>query len=395
MNILLSEEEKIEIIQISESITKEEIIKYYTCSDTDLAAINKYRKGYNRLGFAIQLGIIKHKGWQMSYINNIPNTIILYVSNQLNVDPNVFEFYSNRQNTIFEHFKDIKNIYGYKPFSEENYSVICEFLSSKYYQSDNSYFLITNCIEKLKDMKIILPGISKIEEIVSEIKVKSEENFLSIINSNITDAQRVKIAELLETSGLTSITPLAWLRDTNGGSTVEEMLDTIKKLEKIKEININVDLQVIPYYKIESYEKLGRRYEPFSFRRFDDAKRYAILAVYLQDLKQTLIDRVITINDIRINSIFSRIKTIQDKNIKKHKQTIKETINDYVSFGNTILKAKNENKNIDKIMETLITWDKFKESVEKAEKLFKNTNKNSFDLLNNYYGDLIIQPQQY
>lgn len=39
-------------------------------------------------------------------------------------------------------------------------------------------------------------------------------------------------------------------------------------------------------------------------------------------------------------------------------------------------------------METLITWDKFKESVEKAEKLFKNTNRNSFDLLTNYYGDL-------
>lgn len=322
----------------------------------------------------------------MSYINNIPNTIILYVSNQLNVDPNVFEF--NRQNTIFEHFKDIKNIYGYKPFFEENYSAISKFLSTKYYQSDNSYFLIISCIEKLKGMKIILPGISKIEEIVSEIKVKSEENLLSIINSDITDSQRVKIAELLETPGLTSITPLAWLRDNNGSSTVEELLDTIKKLEKIKEINIKVDLKVIPYYKIESYVKLGRRYEPFSFRRFDDPKRYAILAVFLQDLRQTLIDRVITINDIRINSIFSRIKTIQDKNIKKHKQTIKETINDYVSFGNTILKAKNENKEIDEIMETLITWDKFKESVEKAEKLFNNTNKNSFNLLNNYYGDL-------
>lgn len=64
----------------------------------------------------------------MSYINNVPNTIIFYVSNQLNVDPNVFKFY------------------GYKPFSEENYSEICESLSNKYFQSDNSYFLITRCI---------------------------------------------------------------------------------------------------------------------------------------------------------------------------------------------------------------------------------------------------------
>lgn len=112
----------------------------------------------------------------MSYINNIPNTIIFYVSNQLDVDPNVFKLYGNRQNTVFEHFKDIKKIYGYKPFSEETYSEICEFLVNKYFQSDNSYCLITSCIEKLKDMKIILPGISKIEEIVSEIKVKSEAN---------------------------------------------------------------------------------------------------------------------------------------------------------------------------------------------------------------------------
>lgn len=53
MNILLSEEERIEIIQISESISKEEIIKYYTCSEIDLSIINKYRKDHNRLGFAI------------------------------------------------------------------------------------------------------------------------------------------------------------------------------------------------------------------------------------------------------------------------------------------------------------------------------------------------------
>jgi TnpA family transposase len=187
MNNLLSEEEKMEITQISENISKEEIIKYYTCSEFNLNIINKYRKDHNKLGFAIQLGVLKHKGWQMSYMNNIPDTIILYVSKQLNVGSNVFQFYYNRQNTIFEHFKDIKDIYGYKSFSESDKIVIIELINALYKESDNSYFLISNCIEKLKSMKIVLPGISKIEEIICEIKLDNEEKIINIINSNITN----------------------------------------------------------------------------------------------------------------------------------------------------------------------------------------------------------------
>jgi len=50
--------------------------------------------------------------------------------------------------------------------------------------------------QKISMNYYVNPEISKIEEIVSEMKVKSEENLLNIINLNITNVQRVKIVEI-------------------------------------------------------------------------------------------------------------------------------------------------------------------------------------------------------
>lgn len=378
---LLSEIEKNELTQISDEIEKEEIIKNYSLSKFDLVNANKYRTDTNKLGFALQLCVLRHKGWSLSYIKKIPDIIILFVAEQLKINPEVFEDYSTRKNTVFEHFRDIKNLYGYKT------EIKFDFLDSLFEKSDNSYFIIFNCIETFKNNKVVPPAIYRIEEIVSKGKVKFEEKILEMISSELTHEQKLKIDDLLNISENRAITILAWLRENNGRSSTDEFLDTVKKFRTITDINIQLTFKKYPFYKIDNYIKLGKRYEPYSFKRFENNKRYSILSVYLQELKQTLIDKVITINDVRINDVFSKIRKTQDENLKTKKKKIRDTIAEYVSFGDTVITAKDKNINIDNEIEKSITWEKFKTSIGEAKNLLENSNKNTLDYLNKYYND--------
>ena len=61
--ILMTEDQRLEFTQIPQNISEYEIAKYYTFSSYDLDIINKHRKDYNRLGFAVQLSLLINPGW--------------------------------------------------------------------------------------------------------------------------------------------------------------------------------------------------------------------------------------------------------------------------------------------------------------------------------------------
>lgn len=63
---------------------------YYTFSKRDLEIINKRRREENRLGFAVQLAILRYPGWPYTHIKSIPDSVIHYISKQIETN----RFYS-------------------------------------------------------------------------------------------------------------------------------------------------------------------------------------------------------------------------------------------------------------------------------------------------------------
>lgn len=69
----------------------------------------------------------------------------------------------------------------------------------------------------------------------------------------------------------------------------------IERLEYIRGIELAVNTNVIHPNRFIQLSRLGARYEPYSFRRFNETKRYAILVSYLLNVSQELIDQAIEI----------------------------------------------------------------------------------------------------
>lgn len=109
--ILLTEVQRLEFTEIPQNIDRYEIVKFYTFSNDDIKIINKHRKNYNRLGFAVQLAMLCNPGWPFSMINNIPRSVLNYISEQIDVKPEELELYARRENTRLEHLKEIRFIY--------------------------------------------------------------------------------------------------------------------------------------------------------------------------------------------------------------------------------------------------------------------------------------------
>lgn len=94
---------------------------YYTFSNQDLEVINKRRREENRLGFAVQLAVLRYPGWSYTHIKNLPDSVMRYIANQINAEPSSLSLYPQRENTLWDHLKEIRNEYGFITFTLKEY----------------------------------------------------------------------------------------------------------------------------------------------------------------------------------------------------------------------------------------------------------------------------------
>lgn len=71
----------------------------------DIEIINKHRKDFNKLGFALQLALLRYPGCSISNIKNIPYSVVKYIADQLDLEPEVFNLYAERDTTKREHLE--------------------------------------------------------------------------------------------------------------------------------------------------------------------------------------------------------------------------------------------------------------------------------------------------
>ncbi len=113
---LLTEDQRTEFVRIPADMSESELETYYTFSQYDLEIIKRHRRDHNRLGFAVQLCVLRYPGWSLSDVGPIPDYIIEYIASQIDVNPNSFSLYAQREPTKHEHMEEIRQVYGYQNF---------------------------------------------------------------------------------------------------------------------------------------------------------------------------------------------------------------------------------------------------------------------------------------
>jgi len=123
---------------------------YFTLTPQDLEIINRHRKESNRLGFAVQLCILRYSGWTLLEIKEIPENILEYIARQINVESKEFKFYGKRQKTLYDHIQEIIKEYKYSRFMGKQYRNLLLFLHPYAMERSNSMYLIDIALNELR-----------------------------------------------------------------------------------------------------------------------------------------------------------------------------------------------------------------------------------------------------
>lgn len=114
-----------------------------------------------------------------------------------------------------------------------------------------------------------------------------------------------------------------------------------------------------------------------------------MLALYLYDLSQTLVDRAIEINDRLINEFLSKGRKKQEEIQKQNGKALNEKVVHYVNLVKALVKARTEGLDPYKTIESYVMpWNKLLTSGEEADKLARPIDYDYLDLLDSRYNYL-------
>ncbi|PEK18519.1 Tn3 family transposase [Bacillus wiedmannii] len=379
---LLTPEQRQAFMQISED---EWVLgTYYTFSKRDLEIINKRRREENRLGFAVQLAILRYPGWPYTHIKSIPDSVIHYISKQIGSTPSSLSLYPQRENTLWDHLKEIRNEYDFVTFTLKEYRMTFKHLHQLALENGDAIHLLHECIDFLRKNKIILPAITTLERMVWEARAMAEKKLFNTVSQSLSNAQKEKLEEIITSKhpSESNKTILGWLKEPPGHPSPETFLKLIERLEYIRGMELEtVQISHLHRNRLLQLSRLGSRYEPYAFRDFQENKRYSILTVYLLHLTQDLTDKAFEIHDRQILSLLSKGRKAQEEIQKQNGKKLNEKVIHFTNIGQALIKAKEEKLDAFEVLESVIEWNSFVSSVVEAQELARPADYDYLDLL--------------
>ncbi|WP_264806715.1 Tn3 family transposase [Cytobacillus sp. NCCP-133] len=385
---LLTADQRAEFVKIPADMTERELETYYTFSQFDLEIIKRHRRDHNRLGFAVQLCVLRYPGWSLSDVEPIPDYVIQYIARQIDANPDSFSLYAKRDPTKHEHMEEIRQVYGYQNFSASKYREVAQYLLSHALQNGNSMYLLRTAQEALRNRKTILPGMTTIERMVWETRRRAEERIFKTLTSSLAHWQKQKLDALIDPFSESRKTPLAWLRELPGQSSPEAFLKVIERLQYIRDLKLPTNAHEVHPNRLLQLSRIGARYEPHSFRRFKDNKKYAILVAYLVTLSQDLIDQAIEIHDRQMMILQSKGRKTQEEMQRENGKAVNEKVVHFADIGAALIQARDEGLDPFSTFEKIMPWDQIVTSVEEAKKLARPMDYDYLDLLENRFSYL-------
>jgi TnpA family transposase len=302
--------------------TPELLGRHFLLSEKDMEEVSRCRSAENRLGFALNLLLIRFLNSVPVSLEHAPDTVVDFVGSQVTVESAVLVAYGKRRpQTRDDHAKRIRRYLGVRAFVASDGEPLLQFLVGRAMHRDDPAVLVGESEEWLRRERILLPVERTLDRLVTHARVVAEQKIHRTITSQLTPEHEGAFEELLEQPGseakvLPSASPsgrsssFAWLKEPPRSAGEKSIKELARKLGMVQETRIeNIDLSDLNRNRVKRLARLGLSYHSPALRRFDKEKRWAIMAATLAELRERITDDMVEMLNILIRRIFSQAAT--------------------------------------------------------------------------------------
>jgi acyl-CoA synthetase (AMP-forming)/AMP-acid ligase II len=289
---LLTDDERRRIFGVPE--TEADIIRHYTLSPVDLELTTDRRGSHNRLGFAVQLCLLRHPGFGLRAGESVPEALLSYLAHQLGVMPAAFRDYSRRAQTRLDHAGEISAHLGLRAFTHADVPLTLDLAAAGAWSTDKGEPIARGLVEGLRAAKLILPSADTIERAGLAGRARARRRAAEALIATLTPEQLNRVDALLLNDAKLNSTPLAWLRDVPESPSTTNINGILERLAFVRSIGVTAGVaDAVHEHRFRQFVREGAAAPAFLLSDYAASRRRATLVASLIDAETRLSDAAV------------------------------------------------------------------------------------------------------
>lgn len=304
----------------------EELIENWTLLPAELNLVGN-KVGANKIGFAVLLKYFQHFARFPDSPKEIPDVIISYIAQQIQIPSNYYSDYDWQGRSITNHRAAIRKLFGFRVAKVADGEKMIDWLKAEIIESEQRIEPITELVyQRFRELQIEPPTPGRVERLVKSAIALYETDFQERTLDRLTPEMTEQIDILLSTAETESdesveqsdkkskMSDFAFLKTDPGAVGLGSFLTEIAKLKRIRALGMPTNLFEKRSPKlVKTYRHRAATETPYLLRQHPPAVRYTLMAAFCIQRSQEITDSLIEI----LTTIIKRIDNRAEKRINQ------------------------------------------------------------------------------
>jgi hypothetical protein len=314
------------------------LAKFYVLSGEDLALVRTKRRPSNRLGFAVQLCVLRYPGRQLNAPEAPPGPMLAFVASQLGMDAKLFDDYAHRAETRREHLIELQQHLHLRSFRLSDWRACLQVGANAAWASDRGEPIVQAMLAHLRTKGVLIPTAAVLERIGLAARVRARKRVFQILREDLTDSTRETLEKLLTFDPTLRRSRFAWLRGYAESPAPTNLLALLDRLEYVR--SLGIDASRAKKIHPSRLSQLLAEAAVMTVQHIVDlepARRTAILVAQVVDLETRLADVTLAMFEKYMGSLFSKARNRDERRFQATKRDVAKAL---LLFRRTIAALK-------------------------------------------------------
>jgi hypothetical protein len=167
------------------------LARHYTLTRSDQDLVTSRRGDANRLGFAVQLALIRHPGAALAQMDDPVDGLVAFLAVQLGIPATAFTEYARRPQTMTDHSRALAAVFGMRLPTAADLPLMIEAAAQAAWSTDRGQPIVAGTIAALRAEKILLPASAVIERAAIAGRARARKRAADALLDAVSAAQIV------------------------------------------------------------------------------------------------------------------------------------------------------------------------------------------------------------
>jgi hypothetical protein len=309
---LLTEEERRLLFGVPSDA--DALTRLYSLTRADRELLAARRGNANRLGFAVQLALLRHPGVGLAHMEEPVDPLVAWLAEHLEIPAAAFARYAGRTQTMTDHARILAAALELRPASAADLPFMIEAAAQSAWSTDRGHPIAAGVIAALRAEKVILPAPAVIERAAMAGRARARKRAADALLAGVSEVQIAKLDQLLVVDPTLKASRFAWLRNAPRSPKADHVGQLVERLHFVRGIGLSAEAATrVHDNRFQQLIREGRISEAHQLGRYAAHRRRAILAANIIDLEARLTDALLDMTDKLIGGLFARARKAKER----------------------------------------------------------------------------------